>query len=201
MKLPALIEIPLHLVTGAMLSIKSAEMVSESHDCILNYWVRFTSNSGQPNEFLAVSNSSTSITFTWKPPHDINGTITNYTIRCSIPGTGVTHILDLEGSQNTTILSGLLPYTDYMCSITAHTSIEIGSPASVTVTTLQDGESSYTVCITCCYYIFIKFQVEHHKNSLSPPHHIRSLSPGLLHFRQNVMESSSAILLPVLLTM
>ena len=97
---------------------------------------------GQPAEFLAVSTSSISITFTWKPPHDINGTITNYTFQCSIHGTGVTHNLNLNNSQNTTTLSGLLPYTEYTCSITAHSSIEIGSPASVTVTTQQDGESN-----------------------------------------------------------
>ena len=50
--------------------------------------------------------------------------------------------MNFNSSQNTTTLSGLLPYTNYTCSITAHTSIEIGSPASVTVTTQQDGESN-----------------------------------------------------------
>ena len=47
------------------------------------------------------------------------------------------------GSQTTTTLSGLLPYTSYSCNITAHTSVGGGPAATTSVTTEQDGESAY----------------------------------------------------------
>ena len=102
------------------------------------------SSLGQPTEFSGVSNISKSITFTWKPPQNTSGMIiaTNYTFQCSVPGNEVTHNLNLNSSQTTITLSGLMPYTNYSCSITAHTSGGEGPAATTSVTTLQDGEYS-----------------------------------------------------------
>ena len=67
-----------------------------------------------------------------------NGVITGYKLQCS--GGREVFNRTVMGSQTTTTLSGLLPYTNYSCSITAHTSVG-GGPAAVTnVTTEQDGE-------------------------------------------------------------
>ena len=105
------------------------------------------SSLAQLTEFRGVSNNSKSITFTWKPPQNTSGMIivTNYTFQCSIPGNGVTHNLTINNSQTTITLSGLLPYTNYSCNITAHTSGGEGSAATTSVTTLQDGEYSSQV--------------------------------------------------------
>ena len=102
------------------------------------------SSLAQPTEFRGVSNISKSITFTWKPPLNTSGMIiaTNYSFQCSIPGSGVTHNLTLDSSQTTITLSGLMPYTNYSCRITAHTSGGEGLAATTSVTTLQDGEYS-----------------------------------------------------------
>ena len=115
------------------------------HAVIMHHFLYF-SISGQPAEFMGASNSSTSITFTWKPPRNISGIITNYTFQCSTPGAGVIiHNLNflINSSLTTTTLSGFLPYTSYSCSIIAHTSAGGGPAATVSVTTLQDGESKH----------------------------------------------------------
>ena len=78
------------------------------------------------------------VTLTWKPPTEPNGFITEYRFQCS----GENHAVNSNviGSQTTTTLSGLLPYTSYSCSITAYTSAGGGPAATTIVTTLQDSE-------------------------------------------------------------
>ena len=68
-----------------------------------------------------------------------NGVIAGYTLQCR-SAVGETHLLHLMSSQTTNVLSGLLPYTNYSCSITAHTSAGEGPAATTSVTTEQDGE-------------------------------------------------------------
>ena len=82
--------------------------------------------------------TSKSVTLTWKPPNEPNGFITEYQFQCS----GENHAVNsyVMGSQTTTTLSGLLPYTNYFCSITAYTSVGGGPAATPNVTTLQDSE-------------------------------------------------------------
>ena len=81
--------------------------------------------------------TSKSVTLTWKPPTEPNGFITEYQFQCS----GESHAVNsnVMGSQTTNTLSRLLPYTNYSCSITAHTSVGGGPAATTSVTTLQDG--------------------------------------------------------------
>ena len=85
-------------------------------------------------------NNITSIgfAFNWKLPTEPNGVITKYQIYCSGRGHVFNHTV--MGSQTTTTLSGLLPYTNYSCSITAHTSAGEGPAATTSLTTQQDGE-------------------------------------------------------------
>ena len=82
--------------------------------------------------------TSKSVTLTWNPPTEPNGFITEYRFQCS----GENHVVNsnVTGSQTTTTLSGLLPYTNYFCSITAYTSVGGGPAATASVTTLQDSE-------------------------------------------------------------
>ena len=73
-----------------------------------------------------------------------NGIITEYHLQCS--GSGQMIRKNISGSsQTTTTLSGLLPYTNYSCSITAHTSVGGGPEATTSVITEQDGEC-YLLC-------------------------------------------------------
>ena len=80
--------------------------------------------------------TSTGFTFNWKPPTEPNGVITKYQISCFGEGRVFSHTV--MGSQTTTTLSGLLPYNNYSCNITAHTSAGKGPAATVNIATAQD---------------------------------------------------------------
>ena len=89
---------------------------------------------------LSSTTTSTNITLTWGPPdHDkLNGLLVEYRVQCS--GRTREYNQIVNSSQNTTTLSGLLPYTNYSCNITAHNSAGGGPAATTSVTTKQDGE-------------------------------------------------------------
>ena len=93
---------------------------------------------GPPRHFFGIAVNSTSINVSWSAPATPNGVITEYQLQCS----GGEKVLEksMMGSQTTTTLSGLLPYTNYSCNITAHTSVGGGPSATVTSVTAQDGE-------------------------------------------------------------
>ena len=91
---------------------------------------------GPPREIFFIVKNSSSITLFWSAPSIRNGVITAYQLQCS--GDGQVFIRTVM--ETTTTLSGLLPYTNYSCNITAYTSAGGGPAASVSVTTLQDSE-------------------------------------------------------------
>ena len=80
--------------------------------------------------------NSAGFTFNWKLPTEPNGVITKYQIYCFGEGRVFSHTV--IGSQTTITLSGLLPYTNYSCNITAHTSAGGGPAATVNIATAQD---------------------------------------------------------------
>ena len=91
---------------------------------------------GPPRQFIAVPGSSNTIDFIWSAPATPNGVITEYQLQCSGGG----QVFNRTVMDITTTLSGLLPYTNYSCSITAHTSAGGGPAATTSVTTLQDSK-------------------------------------------------------------
>ena len=81
-----------------------------------------------------------------------NGVITEYQLECF--GGEQEYRWTVRGSQTTTTLSGLLPYTNYSCSITAHTSVG-GGPAEV-LTVQSDEDSMYIILyITFRLYMLV----------------------------------------------
>ena len=145
-------------------------------------------------KFTSTSNDSLSIVLYWSAPVKPNGVITEYQLQCS--GGNQKFNWTVMGSQTTTTLSGLLPYTNYSCKITAHTSVGGGPPAITSVTTQQDGGTLMLLSIQFVSLLLFQFPVDHLKTSQSLPPLIHSLSPGLLLSPHNVMESSSAISSP-----
>ena len=97
--------------------------------------------------FMSVNIDSTSISFKWNIPLTPNGIILKYMLQCS--GLPDKQNLQLNGSQTTATLSGLHPYTNYSCNITAHTSVGGGPAATTSVTTEQDGK--LTILDACAY--------------------------------------------------
>ena len=94
-----------------------------------------------PRNLNGLSDDPRSLSVTWEIPTEPNGVITEYQLQCSGGGQVFSHTV--MGSQTTTTLSGLLPYTSYSCSITAHTSVGGGPAATTSVTTEQDGMTHY----------------------------------------------------------
>ena len=93
----------------------------------------FTEPSTPKNESVTLT-TSTSAVISWSPPLEPNGVIIQYRLQC-----GLNVDRNVSGSQTTITLSGLLPYTNYSCNITAHTSAGRGPAATVNITTAQDG--------------------------------------------------------------
>ena len=93
---------------------------------------------GPPRQVMSINKNSTSITVSWIVPATPNGVITEYQLQCSNQKQVFNH--NVKGSQTTTTLSGLLPYTNYSCSITAHTRVGGGPAATISVSTKQDSE-------------------------------------------------------------
>ena len=79
----------------------------------------------------------------WTPPVKPNGVIIEYQLQCF--GGEQEYRWTVRGSQTTTTLSGLLPYTNYSCNITAHTSVGGGPAVNSTVTTDEDGIKIYSL--------------------------------------------------------
>ena len=75
------------------------------------------------------------VQFMWMTPLKPNGVITEYQLQC-FDGEQE-YRWTVMGSQTTTTLSGLLPYTNYSCNITAHTSVGGGPAATTSITTEQ----------------------------------------------------------------
>ena len=98
----------------------------------------YTEPGSPPYMFMVKTVSSKMCTFQWRAPRQPNGIVISYHIECA-DGIRVFN-QTLNGSQTTTTLSGFLPFTNYFCSITAHTSVGGGPAATTSVTTEQDGK-------------------------------------------------------------
>ena len=114
------------------------KMVSTSFTIatVISLMMCCTVPAGPPRHFYGISENSISIVFAWSAPAIPNGVITEYQLQCSGGG----QVYSNNVMETTTTLSGLLPYANYSCSITAHTSAGGGPAATASVTTLQDGE-------------------------------------------------------------
>ena len=71
-------------------------------------------------------------------PLQSNGVIIKYEVKCS--SDEQVFNWTVMGSKNTTTLSGLLPYTDYFCNITAHTSVGGGPAATASAITKESSK-------------------------------------------------------------
>ena len=86
--------------------------------------------------YSLASPNSTSLVILWTPPVKPNGVIIEYQLQCF--GGKQEYRWTVRGSQTTTTLSGLLPYTNYSCSITAHTSVGGGPAQHISVLSKED---------------------------------------------------------------
>ena len=115
---------------------EDGEFLVHSVVTMISFMMCCTVPAGPPLQFFAIVEKSIKIAFIWSAPSTPNGIITEYQLQCSGGG----QVFNLTVMETTFALSGLLPYTNYSCSITAHTSAGGGPAATSSVTTLQDGE-------------------------------------------------------------
>ena len=80
------------------------------------------------------------ITLTWSPPTQPNGTILAYTI--SYQGGGMEDIVVVGGNESWVNLTSLTPYTNYTLSVSANTSAGEG-PAAVEIARTDEGGESH----------------------------------------------------------
>ena len=102
-----------------------------------SFVLHFAEPGSPPYMFIVKSVSSNMSTFQWEAPKEPNGIITSYHLEC-VDGVEVFN-QTANGSQTTTTLNGLHPYTNYSCDITAHTRVGEGPAACINITTKQDG--------------------------------------------------------------
>ena len=88
------------------------------------------------------SSDSRDILFTWQPPAPTmrNGLITNYTLNCSIMGTGMGQISRVYPSQENYRLGKFKPATEYTCQVVAINSAGSGPILEVMLTSPEDGK-------------------------------------------------------------
>ncbi len=86
-----------------------------------------------------VPGSPNTLSASWDIPEPTNGIISGYTINCSSSGGMVD--FSFNESVLSTSLSGLTPFTEYSCTISASTGAGEGSASMVTATiTDEDGK-------------------------------------------------------------
>lgn len=135
--------------TTAIITVRTdedGEYSSEIHICkawfttlIELHKFFITAPSGPPTNFGATVISSTSIFLSWAPPEVtlLNGILRHYII--SLESDMEKVVRNVTSSQDSVVISGLRPYTEYSCTIQAET-VDVGPPtSSLYRTTLEDG--------------------------------------------------------------
>ena len=107
-----------------------------------------------------VAGSPTQLSASWSAPIPKNGIISGYSVYCNtsanqsyleqVIGSNVPTIMSVvNGTTLADTLTGLNPYTQYSCYVTANTSVGEGSPSSiVTVQTAESGNTSLSGSLT-----------------------------------------------------
>ena len=102
---------------------------------------------GPPSSLSLTISTSTSLYLSWGEPEEPNGMITGYNYTCYITGHENMVIQKRIGLISATVSaiinrngSGLDPYTNYTCEVTASTQPGEGAPAFVSAISAQAGE-------------------------------------------------------------
>ena len=93
-----------------------------------------------PQNLEAITLGSREVRIVWDPPphEDWNGIIKFYTIQITVLDSGVE--LFFNSTLNNFTVSSLSPYTEYLCTVAASTSVGIGAFAEmIVVQTAEEG--------------------------------------------------------------
>ena len=93
--------------------------------------------------------SVTSFGVSWSPPLEPNGLIVGYHINYTLQSAYAQYLPSSDGSHSVSkdsfslFLQGLHSFADYNLTLQAQTSVGLGTPAFITVMTLEAGECYY----------------------------------------------------------
>ena len=123
-----------------------------------NLFPSFLVPTGPPLNFVATADSSTSMILTWEAPliYERNGIIISYMVTLVSGGNSSTFVTPDEMLT----LGRLRPFTSYMLTVSAFTSVGSGSSTvTITVTTPEDGKTVHNLftfhlgCNHCCDFL------------------------------------------------
>ena len=117
-----------------------------------SYYCSFSTAPSSPQNFSLspVAGSPSQLSASWSVPIPRNGIITGYSVYCntsadqSYPEQKIgSNVPTIRSVVNGTTLSGLSPYTQYSCYVTANTSVGEGNPSYVSTTRTVEGGMSF----------------------------------------------------------
>jgi len=96
-----------------------------------------------PRDFTLsrIDGSSRSLSSSWSVPAFANGIIINYTISCNTTEAGTVTLM-IGPSTLSTTLTGLQPYTEYTCTVSALTSAGVGNASDPQMARTDQGRES-----------------------------------------------------------
>ena len=117
---------------------------------------------------MAVQGSPSQLQVSWDPPNQPNGLILSYNVYCyeltTNDGSGsgsndqilypvdALRLVVIPGNVSEAIVSGLIPYTQYDCYVTANTSVGEGNISAVlSATTDESSKSPLYTALTLSY--------------------------------------------------
>ena len=114
-----------------------------------------------------VSGSPTTLSANWSVPIPRNGIITGYSVYCNtsanqsypeqVIGPNIPTIISLVNGKTLAVtLSGLNPYTQYSCYVTANTSAGEGSPSMIVTTRTVEGGTLSLIYMYILYNYIVK---------------------------------------------
>ena len=127
-------------------------VLTTTHYCLdystVDYMYMHTAPTSAPIGLNVISQSSSSLTLAWMAPplERQNGMITGYSINVTDTDTEASMLLSSTGEFIT--VTQLSPYTSYLCSVAAQTSVGLGPyTLTIIITTDEDGKNKLCVQI------------------------------------------------------
>ena len=129
----------------------------------LSYKCNYMAVPSGPPQSLVITMKSHNLTFSWSPPlpSQRNGVIISYLIICS---SGDIIINTTRTSSTSLTITGLQPFTNYTCSVSASTIIGAGPAVVKHILTSEDSKlhNGLYTAILLCFQLYIPHESKDH---------------------------------------
>ena len=124
------------------------------------YYILIFIAPSEPQSLQVVSVNSSSVTFQWRPPEILNGTIRQYSIQFDET------VINITGNMLMGTVDGLSPETVYTLRLRAYTGAGAGPPSSITVITCK------LLNTITCYVYFVTVAYQCKNSALTDPYYL-----------------------------